>query len=166
MTKERTATILTATVLVAVLAIGLGRTTSWRVQDLRKMFYKLKPIVPEPQDTIYAMLSAARSGDVKSYLANYAGGMEAALRQSIAESGEAAFTTYLIQSSAQIMGVAVAEPQQISESAVKVRVETIYQDRNETQIMYLEKKPDGWKIWRTDADERIRTLIPYGTPVK
>jgi len=166
MTKERTATVLTAAVLVAALGIGLGRKTGWRVPDLRKMFYTLRPSVAEPQDTVYAMQNAARSGDVKGYLANYTGGMEAALRQSIAESGEAAFATYLIQSSAQVKGVAVAEPQKISESAVKIRVETIYQDRNEAQTMYLERGPGGWKILRTDTDERIKTLIPYGTPVK
>lgn len=157
MTKERTATILTAAVLAAALGIGLGRKTGWRVP---------KPAAPEPEDTVYAMLNAARSGDVKSYLANYTAGMEATLRQSIAESGDAAFAGYLIQSNAQVKGVAVSEPRKISESAVKVRVETIYQDRNEAQTMYLERGPAGWKISRTETDERIRTLIPYGTPVK
>jgi hypothetical protein len=112
------------------------------------------------------MLNAARSGDVKSYLANYSGAMEAALRQSLAESGEAAFANYLIQANADVKGVAVAEAQQVSEREVKVRVETIYQDRNQVQTMYLEKGPGGWKISRTDTDERVKTLIPYGTPVK
>jgi hypothetical protein len=164
--RERLATILTVAALVAALGIGLARTTGWRLLDLRTMAQRLKPVLPEPQDTVYAMLNAARSGDVKSYLADYSGAMEAALRQSLAESGEAAFANYLIQSSAQVKGIAVAEPQQVSDSEVKVRVETIYQDRNQVQTMYLEKGPGGWKISRTDTDERVKTLIPYGTPVK
>jgi hypothetical protein len=166
MTKQRTATVLTVAVLAAALAIGLGRKTGWRLPDLRAMAYKLKPAPPEPQDTVYAMLNAARSGDVKSYLANYTGAMEAALNQSLAESGQAAFASYLIQSNADVKGVAVGEPQLVSESEVKVRVETIYADRNVAQTVYLEKEPAGWKISRTDADERVKTLIPYGTPVK
>ncbi|HXP83113.1 MAG TPA: hypothetical protein VN841_00245 [Bryobacteraceae bacterium] len=165
-TKERLATILTVAVLVAALGIGLGRKTGWRSLDLRAMAHKLKPVLPEPQDTVYAVLNAARAGDVKNYFANYTGAMETALRQSMAESGEAAFANYLVQSNADVKGVAVAEPQQISETEVKVRVETIYQDRNQVQTMYLEKGPGGWKISRTDADERVKTLIPYGTPVK
>ena len=47
-----------------------------------------------------------------------------------------------------------------------MRGEYIYQDRNEAQTMYLEKGPTGWKISRADSDERVKTLIPYGTPVK
>lgn len=47
-----------------------------------------------------------------------------------------------------------------------MRVEYVYQDRNEVQMMYLEKRPSGWKISRTDGDERVETLVPYGTPVK
>jgi hypothetical protein len=32
--------------------------------------------------------------------------------------------------------------------------------------MVLEKGPGGWKISRTEGDERVRTLIPFGTPVR
>ncbi len=113
----------------------------------------------EPQDTIYAMLNAAKAGDVKAYLASYTGQMEAALRQTLT-------ANYLKDSHAAIKGVAVSDPQKIADREAKVRVEYIYQDRNEVQMVYLEKAPDGWKISRVDSDERIRTLIPYGTPIK
>ena len=62
--------------------------------------------------------------------------------------------------------MAVSDPQKITDQQAKVRVEYIYQDRNEVQMVYLEKGPDGWKISRVDSDERIRTLIPYDTPIK
>jgi hypothetical protein len=92
--------------------------------------------------------------------------MEATLRQSLAETTEPAFAKYLRDSNAAIMGVAVSDPQNITDLEAKVRVEYIYQDRNEAQTMYLEKGPAGWKISRADSDERVKTLIPYGTPVK
>jgi hypothetical protein len=167
MTKERTATILTIAALTAALGIGVARKNGWRVLDLRT--FRLAPgstAAPEPQDTIYALLNAARAGNVKSYLSNYTGGMEAALRQSLAESGEAAFANYLVRSTADVKGIAVSDPQKVSEVEVKVRVEYVYQDRNEAQTMFLVKGPGGWKVARTDTDERVKTLIPYGTPVK
>jgi hypothetical protein len=166
MNKRRTATILTVAILAGSLGIALGRKNQWGLADLRAMAYRLKPVVPEPQDTVYAMLSAARSGNIKSYLTNFTGAMGASLRQTLRESGEAAFAGYLIQSNAEIKGVAVGDAQVISDSEVKVRVETIYQDRNVVQNMYLEREAAGWKISRTDSDERVTTLVPYGTPVK
>jgi hypothetical protein len=105
------------------------------------------------------MLNAAKAGDVKAYLASYTGQMEASLRQTLT-------ANYLKDSHAAIKGVAVSDPQKITDLEAKVRVEYIYQDRNEVQMVYLEEGPAGWKISRVDSDERVQTLIPYGTPVK
>jgi hypothetical protein len=112
------------------------------------------------------MLDASRAGDVRAYLANYAGKMRAALEQSIRESGEERFSLYLKESNSAIKGIAIAEPQPLSESETKVRVEYVYQDRNEAQTMYLEKAGGDWKITRVDGSERVKTLVPYGTPVQ
>ncbi len=49
---------------------------------------------------------------------------------------------------------------------VKVKVEYVFQDRNEVQWMYLEKSGNSWRIARVDTAERIQTLVPYGTPVR
>ena len=121
---------------------------------------------PSPQDAIYAMLDAARAGDVKAYLASYTGQMDAALRQSLAETTEAGFAKYLTDSNAAVKGIAISEPQPLTDREVKVRVEYVYQDRNEAQTMYLEKGASGWKIARVDGAERVKTLVPYGTPVQ
>jgi hypothetical protein len=154
--------ILTVAVLLAALAVTLIRKTNWRVPER-----SAPPSQGQsPQDTIYSMLNAARAGDVKAYLASYAGPTEAALRQTLAETTEPGFTRYLKESSASLKGVAVSEPQSITDQETKVRVEYVYQDRNEVQMMFLEKGPSGWKIFRTDGDERVDTLVPYGTPVK
>ena len=49
---------------------------------------------------------------------------------------------------------------------VKVRVEYVFQDRNEVQFLFIEKTPAGWKMSRVDSAERLETLTPYGAPVQ
>jgi uncharacterized protein YqeY len=169
MKKQRKAQVLTVAVLAAAIGVGLAAKTGWRLSDLRSlpMISRLAPqSSPEPQDAIYAMFGAARTGDVKAYLASYTGQMETALRQELTETTESAFAKYLQDSNSAIKGVAVSEPQKMTDSEATVRVEYIYQDRNEAQTMYLEKGPKGWKISGADSDEQVKTLIPYGTPVK
>jgi hypothetical protein len=147
MKKHRKAQVATLALLLAVAAFAIVRNR------------RPPSAVQEPQDTVYAMLNAAKAGDVKAYLASYTGKMEAALRQTLT-------ANYLKETHAAIKGVAVSDPQKITDMEAKVRVEYIYQDRNEVQVAYLEKGPDGWKISRVDSDERVQTLIPYGTPIK
>jgi len=154
MSRERKAQFLTVAVLIVVVGAAVFRKTSSRRPE------------PTPQDAIYSMLDAARTGDVRAYLAHYTGSMEAALRQTLAETTEPAFAKYLKGSNAAIKGVAVSDPEKIGDREARLRVEYIYQDRNEAQTMYLEKGPDGWKVSRAEAGDRIKTLIPYGTPVK
>ncbi len=155
MERNRKAQVATAAVLLLAVGIGLARKTERRA-----------PNAQEPQDAVYAMLDAARGGDVRLYLASYTGQMQATLRQAVAETTEPAFARYLRDSNAAIKGVAVSDPEKIAEQEAKVRVEYVYQDRNEAQTMYLEKGPAGWKISRADGTERVKTLIPYGTPVR
>jgi hypothetical protein len=117
-----------------------------------------------PQDTIYAMLDAARNGDVRKYLASFTGEMVQSLDRAKTESQD--FAKYLRDSNADIQGIAVMEPQSQVDGEVKVRVEYVYQDRNEAQFFYLDKKSGKWKISRVEAAERVKTVIPYGTPVQ
>ena len=58
------------------------------------------------------------------------------------------------------------EPQPVSDREVKARVEYVFQDRNEVQYVYLAKMSGAWKISRVDSSERVKTLVPYGTPVQ
>jgi hypothetical protein len=159
MTKQTLARILTALILVAVLGVALARKNGWTSRSL-------KSVEATPEDAIYAMLDAARKGDVAKYLAAYTGPMEASLRQSIAESTNAAFHQYLQDSNASLKGVAVMAPEMVNAREAKARVEYVYQDRNEAQTMYLEKTSAGWRITRVETAQRVKTLIPYGTPVR
>ena len=120
-----------------------------------------RPKQPEagPKDAIYAMLDAARAGSTSAYLAQYSGPLAAQLRQAVS-------AAYLKAANAEIKGVAIAEPQLAGEREATVRVEYIYQDRNEVQTVYLERAGGAWKITRVDSAERVKTLVPYGTPVE
>jgi len=168
MSKEKKTAIVTVAVLLGAFAIVVGQKNGWKLATVTEQIsLKTQPKPDQtPQDAIYGMLDAARSGDVKSYLANYSGQMSIALQQSIAESTEAKFAQYLKDSNAAIKGVAISEPQQLTDTQVKVRVEYVYQDRNEAQLMYLEKQSGIWKITQVDSTERVKTLVPYGTPVQ
>jgi hypothetical protein len=153
MNKER----LARSVTILILAIALGAVV------VRKTGLTQRSD-PTPQDAIYAMLDAARAGDVKKYLTSYTGQMEQALQQARSESSD--FAKYLRDSNTALKGIAVIEPEALSDREVKTRVEYVYQDRNEVQFFYLEKSRDGWKISRVESAERIKTLVPYGTPVQ
>lgn len=161
--RDRLARWMTVAVLLIVLGVVFGSKMNWRT-PLIAATAASQPVTA--QDTIYAMLDAARSGDVPKYLNCFSGSMDAALRQSLAESGEAGFANYLRSTQAQVKGVALNEPQPLTEREVKVRVEYVFQDRNEIQLMNLEKFAAGWKITRLESAERVKTLVPYGTPVQ
>jgi hypothetical protein len=154
MTGKRKAEIATAAL---VIALGVAFV-------LRARASGAPPV--DPQGTIYAMLDAARAGDAGVYVAAFTGQMEATLRRALSETTVPGFAKYLRDSNAAIKGIAVSDPQRMTDREVKVRVEYVYQDRNNAQTMYLEKGRDGWKISRVDNDEAVRTLIPYGTRVK
>jgi hypothetical protein len=168
MTKERKTAVVTTVVLAGAFALVLGQKSKLTLSTVRDQVTQISQPKPDPtpQDAIYAMLDAARAGDVKTYLSSYTGQMTVALQQSIAETTEPKFAQYLKDSNAAIKGVAVNEPQQLSDTQVKVRVEYVYQDRNEAQTMFLEKQGGAWKIRQVDSAERVKTLVPYGTPVQ
>lgn len=148
-------------VTVAVLALAVGGVV------VRQRMLKTSPASEaQPQDAIYAMLDAARAGDVSGYLRSYTGAMAATLEQSVKESGESGFAQYLRDSNAALKGVALQAPQTGSNGDVSVKVEYVYQDRNEAQTMVLQKVSGAWKIARVDGAERVKTLVPYGTPVE
>ena len=157
MSKQQKVRIITILIFVALLAVIVTRKAGLRAS-------MPQTAGATAQDTIYSMLDAARAGDIKKYLAAYTGQMEQSLQQAISESPD--FSKYLKDSNAAIKGIAVQEPQSLSDRELKARVEYVYQDRNEVQFMYLEKTASGWKIARVDSAERVKTLIPYGTPVQ
>jgi hypothetical protein len=152
------ARIVTSAVLAAAIGVVIARKTDFRLSGLTQRQEAT------PQDAIYAMLDAARAGDVTKYLACYTGEMSQSLNRARAESQD--FAKYLRDSGAGLKGIAVMEPQPQPDGQMQLRVEFVYQDRNEAQFFYLAKASGEWKISRIETSERVKTLLPYGTPVQ
>jgi hypothetical protein len=148
------ARIVTVLVLMGALAVVVLRSTDFRLTRLNA----------KPQDAVYAMFDAARAGDVERYLGSYTGEMAQLLARAKSESPN--FAAYLRDSNAGLKGIAMMEPQPQPDGQVKLRVEYVYQDRNEAQLFFLDRTAGGWKISRVEASERVKTVIPYGTPVQ
>ncbi len=158
-----------ATIAFLALAafVAIGRQSDWRPPH--SVAAALAPAAPraepKPQEVIYRMLDAAGQGDAATYLDCYRGDLLRRLQQSRNEMTPAGFAQYLAETNRQIKGIAVSEPIASAESQVEVRVEFVYQDRNEAQRFFLDKTAAGWKIARVSTAERVKTLVPYGTPV-
>lgn len=167
MTRERLRQTITIGVLAAAGGLALAvKTAGRRSPSPPAVRAAQAEQAPAPQDAIYAMLDAARQGDVNAYLGCYTGAMRTALEASLRESGAENLARYLRDSNASIKGVAVSQPEGPGGAGFRVRVEYVYQDRNEIQNVYLEKVGPVWKIARVDGAERVKTLVPYGTPVQ
>ena len=156
--QQRKAQVLTIGALALSLGIAVGRKHLSRVSPESSA----SPV----QDAIYAMIDASRAGDVQAYLSRYAGQMRSTLEQSVRETGPERFSRYLKDSNSVVKGIAVSEPEPVSGGGMKVRLEYVYQDRNEAQTVFLEKAAGEWKIIRVDGSDRVKTLIPYGSPVQ
>jgi len=168
MTRERQAQIATLAVLLGALGFVGVKRSGWRASaaSLSNLVTARPPAGGSPQDTVYRMMDAARDGDVRAYLGCYTGQMESALRQIVAEKGEAALAAYVRNFNASVKGVAIQEPQSTAEREVRLHVEFVYRDRNEAQLYYLQQSGGSWKIARQENAEGVKTLVPYGTTVE
>ncbi len=118
-----------------------------------------------PESAIWRMVDASRAGDPERYLGCYSGEMERQLRQNLKDMGEARFREYLESRQREIKGIAVSPPRISSNGDALVKVEYVFADRNETQQVLVRRVGQQWRILRVDGAERIKTLVPYGTPV-
>jgi hypothetical protein len=80
--------------------------------------------------------------------------------------GSARSRDYLLEAHQQLKGIAVRAPQMSSPLEARIPVEYVYENRNEVQQVYVRRVDGVWKIERVEGAERIKTLIPYGTPVE
>jgi len=167
-TRERKAQIVTLAVLTGVLtlvvAAHLGRQRAG--VPLSNWFAGTRKPAASPQDTIYRMMDAARDGDVTGYVACYTGQTESALRQIVREKGERSLADYIRAFNSAVKGIAIQEPQFVSEREARLHVEYIYSDRNEVQIYHLQKFNRDWKISQQGNAVGTQALVPYGAPVE
>jgi len=86
--------------------------------------------------------------------------MEGSLRQIVKEKGESAMAEYIRNFNASVKGVALQEPQFVSQDEVRVRVEFVYSDRNESQIYFLQRTGARWRITGQENTEGVKVLVP------
>lgn len=174
LTKESKVRAVTIAVIAVAALVAIGREAGrqlpnsdagWKGPGAGALVSAAGQGEPKPQDVIYRMLDAAGQGDAAAYLGCYSGPLRRRLEQSRDEMTPAGFAQYLAQTNKQIRGIAISEPAALSESEVEVRIEFVYQDRNEAQQFFLEKSSQEWKIARVSAAERVEALVPFGTPV-
>lgn len=165
MTKESKVRAVTVAVIAAAAILVIGRQAGWQLPSAARTVSPAPAGGERPQDAIYRMLDAAGRGDAGAYIDCYSGAMRRRLEQTRDEMTAAGFTRYLVDNNKQVKGVAIADPDMLSGSEVEVRVEFVYQDRNEAQQFFLEKSGGKWMIARVTAAERVDTPVPYGTPV-
>ncbi len=113
MNRQSAARIVTILVLIGALAVVIARKTDFR-------FSRAAEQEAKPQEAIYAMLDAARNGDVPRYLASYTGEMAQELTRAKNDSPD--FAKYLRDANAQLKGIAVMEPQPQPDGQVELRV--------------------------------------------
>lgn len=163
MKNERVAQMVTIAVLAVTLVLAIGRKGGWRLPSFRAAAQTEET---GPQDAVYAMLDAARLGNIQAYLASFGGAQEARLRQSMSDSSPSRFGKYLEEMNSTVKGIAVTAPETVAPNQVRVRVEYVYQDRSEAQTMLMERRGAAWKIVDVSSSERVRVIVPYGTPVE
>ena len=129
MTRERLTTLITAGVLTLGLGFLVAKNKGVTLADVNPtaIAQSLTPKTAAPEDSIYAMLDAAKAGDAKAYLACYTGHMKDLLAQSALEATSAGFEKYLRTSNAAIQGVALSPPRNgdrfASQGAHRVRLQ-------------------------------------------
>jgi hypothetical protein len=156
--------LLTFVFSTALLALAVFRNNGWQTQAW-KTWIVSQPKVSRPEDAIYGMLDASRTGDIKAYLDTFSGSMHDQLVQVVKENSDSRFSSYLKAQDAAFEGVAVAIIDQPNSEQAEARVEYVYQNRNEIQNIYLTKRRERWKIFKVTGVEPVKTLIPFGTAV-
>jgi hypothetical protein len=162
MTQQLRARVATAVVIVSVAGFVLWREGKISLPSAPVPAERAEP---QPHDALYRMLDAVRDGDLRTYLDTHTGAMAESLRRAVAEMGETGFIEALQRQNRPIKGVAVNDPERLSPTIARARVEYVFADRNEVQTVYFENEEGRWRISRVDSAASVRAVVPYGTPV-
>ncbi len=157
--------VLTVAFVIGLLVVVLLRNNGWslpRVADWTRS--RPVPASSGPEDAIYSMLDAQRAGDTTAYLEAFSGPIRDQLQQVVKEDSASKFASYLMRN-ADFKGVAVTVVDRQSAEDALVRVEYIYNDRNEVQQLRLKRDGRHWTIVQVAGAEQIKSLLPFDSPV-
>ncbi|NOZ21576.1 MAG: hypothetical protein GXP25_10865 [Planctomycetes bacterium] len=115
-------------------------------------------------DCIRNMSRYSRKGNVTAYLNCFAPSLRKRLEQARDEM-KGGFADYLRRRAEPVRGIAFSDETTLDEGTIRVKVEWVFEDRNEVQFFQLKKIGGAWKIADMTEAEYKKPLIPYGTKV-
>ena len=118
-----------------------------------------------PAGVVRAMSLFSRDGRVNDYLDCFTGELRAKLEQTRDQAKPGEFADALRRRSAPVRGLAVSDQTQLDAETMRLKIEWVFDDRNEIQTFTLRKVQGAWKIAdMTDAQYR-KPDVSYGTKV-
>lgn len=127
-----------------------------------------RPASETPQDTIYRMYDYAKDGEVGLYLACYDGPAGEELRKRIGAMDKRKASDYLIESQSRVKGIAISSLSPVGRPDVsplrEFEVTLVFADRNELQMLTLERRRGGWVITSLGRSQYQRPWVPYNSP--
>ncbi len=122
---------------------------------------------PDPAEArLTTLLDAAWRGDVPAYLDCFRGPLRERLEREIAERGRDVFAADLRNAARARKSHAIFGVEPEGEGAARIKIETVYPDRNEHQTYHLVQAESGGD-WLVSDVETIRGQVPrakFGTP--
>lgn len=114
---------------------------------------------------IRAMSTDSREGRVEDYLDCFTGELRAKLEQARDQMKPGEFAQTLRRRSAPVRGIAIYDQTEVDDKTTRLKVEWVFEDRNEIQTFTLRKVKGAWKISDMTESEFKKPEIPYGTKV-
>jgi hypothetical protein len=118
-----------------------------------------------PTDCIRAMSRFSREGRVDEYLDCFTGDLRTKLEQARDEMEPGAFAELLRRRAEPVRGIAISDQNAVDEMTTRVKVEWVFENRNESQAVTLRKVNGLWKIAAMTEAQFEKPKIPYGTKV-
>ncbi len=116
-----------------------------------------------PGDCVREMAGHGREGRIEAYLDCFAGPLREELAQARAASGDAAFAALLRGRAAPVRGIAIYEEEARDANSARLRVEWVFDDRNEIQSFTLRQEGGRWKVVQMQEADYTKPEIAYGT---
>lgn len=128
----------------------------WVLMGAAFLYFVLRDRTPppeqKPEDVLVQMVLALGDGEVDTFLSCFSGDLGVSLRTIVDQRGEQAISDWLVSRGQRMKGFAILEKETRGESALLVRTETVYEDRNSGQTFLLQRQNRQWKIIQSDFE--------------
>ena len=116
-------------------------------------------------DCIHNMLRYSREGRTAEYLDCFEPKLRAKLEgeRDAMKAGE--FADYLRRRAQPVRGFACSDETVLDENTNRIKVEWVFEDRNEIQLFSLKRIDGVWKIADMTEAQYKKPSVPYGTKV-